>query len=144
MKHKQTIFQSCLLFKWAKKKARPGLFLAFQTKIALSSDQAGHFLFIFQNFSFSKRLYFIFKVCTFSLCLSTTCQRLLSNNFSSDLDKNEMLTLQIVEIRVGRCPTWLTNCKRKYLVIWLETLRHFPQFLLHHSLLATTAHNSCA
>ena len=144
MKQKQTIFQSCLLFKWAKKKARPGLFLAFQTKIALSSDQAGHFLFIFQNFSFSKWLYFIFKVCTFSSCLLLHVCGLCQIASLKIQTKNEILTLHIVEIRVGRCPTWLTNWKQKYLVIWLETLRHFPQFLLHHSLLATTAHNSCA
>ena len=68
-------------------------------------DNFGHF----HNFSFSKWLCFIFKVCTFSFCLSSACLWPLSNIFTSDSDKNEMLTLQMVEIRLGRGPTYLVN-----------------------------------
>ena len=94
-------------------------------------DNYGHF----HNSSFSKWLSFIFKVCTFSSCLLLHVYGPCQTTSLKIQTKNEMLTLHIVEIRVGRCPTWLSNWKQKYLVIWLETLRHFPQFLLLRSLL---------
>ena len=87
-KNKQ--FSNLVCFSNSLKKAWPGSSLAFQTKIALSSDPVGYFGHL-QNFSLSKWLYLIVKVWSFSFCLSTTCLWLLSNNFISDLDKNEML-----------------------------------------------------
>ena len=44
----------------------------------------------FTGYNCPQQLY-IFKVWSFSSCLSTTCLWLLSNNFISDPDKNEML-----------------------------------------------------
>ena len=57
--------------------------------------------------------------------------------------KNEMLTLQMVEIWLDRGPTYLVNKLEIEKSSDLETLRHFPLFLFLHSWLATIAYNSC-
>ena len=136
------MFQSFLLFKWAKKRLGQGP--------PWHSKQKQHYLVIrldnfvhFPEFFFLKvALFHLQSLYLFFLFITTFCGLCQIASLKIQT-KNEILTLHIVEIRVGRCPTWLTNWKQKYLVIRLETLRYFPQFLLLHSLLATTAHNSC-
>ena len=63
-------------------------------------------------------LFFLFK-------LYMSVQWPLSNNFTSVSDKNEMLTLQMVEIRLGWGPTFLVNKLETEKSSDLETLRHF-------------------
>ena len=63
----------------------------------------------FSQFFFFKVALFHLQICTFSFYLSTPCLWSLSNIFASDSDKNEMLTLQMVEIKLGRGPTYLVN-----------------------------------